>query len=101
MGNGNELRVYPKALKRSKAGFEDGAATLKKIFDRVESRLAAEGKCWGADKTGKAFEKEYLPASEKMMDAGPKVSKSLRDIAKGIDMMAKNYVSAEESSKIT
>jgi uncharacterized protein YukE len=97
---GNEVRVYPKALKRSKAGFEDGAATLKGIFQRLESRLSAEGKCWGADKTGQAFEKDYLPAAQQMQQAGPQAAKSVGEIAKGVDKMAQNYITAEDSSTL-
>jgi uncharacterized protein YukE len=97
---GDEVRVYPKALKRSKAGFEDGAATLKAIFERLEGRLSAEGKCWGADKTGQAFEKDYLPAAQQVQKAGPQAAKAVGDIAKGIDKMAQNYMKADDASDL-
>ncbi|REE96573.1 hypothetical protein [Thermomonospora umbrina] len=100
MGNGKEMHVYPQALKRSKTGFEDGAATLKGIFERLGTRLSAEGKCWGPDKTGQAFEKDYLPAATEMQKAGPKASEAVGGVAKGIDKMAKNYTTAEDGSTI-
>lgn len=97
---GDEMRVYPKALKRAGAGFEDGGTQLKSIFERLGSRLSAEGKCWGADSTGQAFEKDYLPAAQEMQKAGPQVAKAVGEIRKGIDKMAENYTSAEDASTI-
>ncbi|HEX2314100.1 MAG TPA: hypothetical protein VHJ17_10215 [Thermomonospora sp.] len=97
---GKELNVFPRALTRSKTGFEDGATQLKSIFQRLEGRLSAEGKCWGADRTGQAFEKDYLPPAQEMQKAGPQAAKAVGQIAKGIEKMGKNYTTAEDRSTI-
>lgn len=100
-GVGGEVRVYPKALQRASTGFEDGSDQLKAIFDRLGSRLSAEGKCWGGDKTGQQFEKDYLPGAQGVQKAGPQLAKTLSEVGKGIDKMAQRYIAAEDSSTVT
>jgi uncharacterized protein YukE len=94
----DELRVERAALKRNAEGFGSGAKTLEQIFDRLNSALSAEGKCWGADDTGKAFESNYTKPEQSALKTFPSLVKSLGDIENGVKRMADNYNKAEEAS---
>lgn len=97
---GGEVRVYPKALQRARTGFEDGSTQLKAIFDRIGSQLSAEGKCWGSDETGQQFEKDYLPHAQSLQKSAPGMAKTLAEIGKGVDEMARRYMAAEDDSTV-
>ncbi|GAA2101583.1 WXG100 family type VII secretion target [Actinomadura alba] len=94
----SELRVDPAGLRRSAEGFTEGSKQLGKIHDALDGKLSAEGKCWGADDTGKQFEGDYLKHAEKVLKQFGDLSKSLTEIKTGLDEMAKIYQKAEEGS---
>jgi uncharacterized protein YukE len=94
----SELWVDPEGLKRSAKGFTKGAQQLKKIHDQLDGKMSAEGKCWGADDTGKQFEADYLKPSQDVLKLFGELSKGLSDIKTGLDKMAKVYEKAEESA---
>ncbi|MBW8485287.1 WXG100 family type VII secretion target [Actinomadura parmotrematis] len=87
-------------LKKAGTGFHDGAVHLKQIFDTLNSALQTEGKCWGADDTGKQFEEGYLKGAESTLKAFGELTKGLDAVKKGVDDMAKNYKDAEHNSKV-
>lgn len=94
----DELRVERDALRRDAKGFGDGSEALKKVFDQLNSALSAEGTCWGNDKTGEAFANKYTPVRDSTLKSFPSLEKSLTDIEKGVQKMAKNYDQAEKAS---
>jgi uncharacterized protein YukE len=96
--SGDELQVERDALKRNAKGFGDGSTALKTVFGQLSSALSAEGECWGNDDTGKAFASKYTPVRDSTLKSFPSLEKSLTDIEKGVQKMAKNYDQAEEAS---
>jgi uncharacterized protein YukE len=95
-----ELRVDTEALRRSGRGFHTGAGSLKKIHDRLNGVISAEGKCWGADKTGQEFEKNYLKPAQDVLGLFQDLALGLEEVRKGVDQMAKEYDAAEDASTI-
>jgi uncharacterized protein YukE len=95
-----ELEVDTEALRRSGRGFTTGAGSLKKIHDRLSGVMSAEGKCWGADKTGQEFEKNYLKPAQDVLQLFQNLALGLQDVRKGVDQMAKEYDAAEDASTI-
>ncbi|MEV4258568.1 hypothetical protein AB0J52_35885 [Spirillospora sp. NPDC049652] len=100
MSDGGYLEVDTKALRKAGGGFDTGADHLKEIFDRLNGRLQAEGKCWGGDKTGEEFGKNYETPAKNMLKSFGDTAKGLRNIKDGVDDMADNYDKAEHHSKI-
>ncbi|MFD0691548.1 WXG100 family type VII secretion target [Actinomadura fibrosa] len=96
----NYLEVDTEALKRAGKGFHDGATALNGIFQRLDSALAAEGKCWGQDETGKKFEEGYGEPSANVLKMFPQFVKGLDGIKKGVDQMADTYKAAEDASRL-
>jgi uncharacterized protein YukE len=94
------LEVDTEELKRAGKGFHDGATQLKAIFDRLDSALAAEGECWGADETGKTFAEGYKDPAKNVLESFPKLKDGLEGIKKGVDQMAKTYKQAEDASRL-
>ncbi|TDD61113.1 WXG100 family type VII secretion target [Actinomadura rubrisoli] len=94
------LEVDTEALKRAGEGFHTGATHLDAIFKKLDGALAAEGKCWGQDETGKQFEEGYGEPSQSVLKMFPQFSKGLDGIKKGVDQMAKTYKAAEDASRL-
>jgi uncharacterized protein YukE len=98
--SGEELRVEPATLRRHAKGFSDGGKDLKRIFDRLDSSLSAEGKCWGADETGQQFEQGYEKPRKAAYDTFDQLPGALKDITTGLEKMAKKFADAEDASTI-
>ncbi|XVQ10065.1 WXG100 family type VII secretion target [Spirillospora sp. CA-255316] len=96
----NELRVDTGALKRSGGGFKRGAGSLRRIHTTLEAALSAEGKCWGNDKTGQEFEKNYLKPSQDVLKLFGQLAEGLEQVREGVEQMAKQYSSAEDAATI-
>ena len=96
----NELRVDTEALRRSGGGFHRGAGSLKRIHSNLQGKLSAEGKCWGTDKTGQEFEKNYLKPSQDILKLFGQLADGLEKVRKGVEHMAKQYDAAEEAATI-
>jgi len=94
----NELWVDPAGLRRNATGFTQGARKLEQIHQKLDGKLAAEGKCWGADETGQQFEQDYFQPSQDVLKVFGELSKALSAIKDGLDKMAKNYEEAEGGS---
>lgn len=100
MSDGGYVEVDTKALRKAGGGFDTGKDHLKGIFDALNSKLQAEGKCWGNDKTGKQFAEGYETPATNMLKSFGDVGKGLHGIKEGVDEMAKNYDKAEHHSRI-
>jgi uncharacterized protein YukE len=74
------MRVDSAALRQAVPRFAAVSSQLDGVFRRLAAALAAEGECWGADDTGKAFAKEYLPAAQQIADAGREVTDAVEDV---------------------
>lgn len=96
------LEVQARNLYRAAGGFETAATSVGRIFDRLKSRLNAEGNCWGDDETGKAFAENYITKAKanEFKDGGPDIVGGLKKVQKNIETMAKRYEDAEDRSRI-
>lgn len=95
-----ELQVDTEALRRAGRGFTTGSSNLKRIHDRLNAAISAEGKCWGGDTTGQEFEKNYLKPSQDVLKLFGELAKGLEEVRKGVDQMAKQYEAAEDAATI-
>jgi uncharacterized protein YukE len=98
--SGEELRVEPGTLRRHAKGFSEGGEELKRIFDTLDGKLSAEGKCWGSDETGQQFEQGYEKPRKGAYDTFAELPGTLKDIKSGLDKMAKNFEDAEDASTV-
>ncbi|MEW2358915.1 hypothetical protein [Spirillospora sp. NPDC029432] len=94
----NELRVERDALKRAGDGFKAGADSLAAAGSSLEGKLSAEGKCWGADETGQAFEKDYAKNAQDVLKMITSIVENLGQMKEGIDRMAGTLGDAEDAS---
>ncbi|MFF5260117.1 hypothetical protein ACFY4C_14300 [Actinomadura viridis] len=93
-----ELRVERDALKQAGGGFEDGARDLREAQSRLDAALQAEGKCWGADATGQAFEKDYLQNAQDVLKLLITVSDNVEKMKDGVARMAGTFGDAEDAT---
>jgi len=71
---------------------------MQQIFSTLQSKVEAEGPCWGGDDYGKAFEKDYLPARDSAYGFFPQMAKGLTDIATGLEEDADTADRGESAS---
>lgn len=93
-----ELRVERDALKTSGTAFQDGAQAITQMAATLTAALSAEGKCWGADETGQAFEKDYLKNATDVQQLFESVAKNIEELKAGIDRMAGTLGDAEDAT---
>ncbi|WP_280273130.1 WXG100 family type VII secretion target [Nocardia wallacei] len=58
------LRVDPAALRATQPRFTDVATRVKNALTLLQESITAEGRCWGDDEVGKAFETNYVGIDE-------------------------------------
>jgi hypothetical protein len=97
-GPGGELEVERDQLKQAGGGFQDGARSLRSAGSKLDGALSAEGKCWGSDETGQAFEKDYLKNAQDVLKMIEQVAKNIEEIKTGIDEMAGTVGDAEDNT---
>ncbi|MFC8527902.1 WXG100 family type VII secretion target [Nocardia sp. NPDC057227] len=58
------VRIDPEALRATQPSFDACAATITTAANQLTAALAAEGECWGNDRTGQAFAQNYTSGVE-------------------------------------
>lgn len=53
------VRVDPQALRATRPSFDAAATAITTAANQLTAALAAEGECWGNDRTGQAFAQNY------------------------------------------
>lgn len=74
------MRVDSLRLRQAAPQFSALGGRIDGILRRLSEALDAEGECWGGDATGKAFAKEYVPASQQITGAGHEVADAVEDV---------------------
>ncbi|MFB4317476.1 hypothetical protein [Actinomadura sp. 21ATH] len=98
MSPGGELEVERDQLKQAGGGFKDGGQALRAVGTKLDGILSGEGKCWGADETGKAFEQDYLKNAEDVLKMIEQVAENIVQMKQGIDEMAGTVGDAEDAT---
>src|SRR5262245_31325592 len=79
-GMSDVMRVDSAALRQAAPRFSAVSGQLDGVFRQLAAALDAEGEGWGADDTGKAFAKDYVPAAQQIADAGREVADAVDDV---------------------
>lgn len=76
--------IDPDEVRSSAPAFSQLGDRLGDIFAGLRGRLEAEGRCWGGDEYGKAFEKSYTEPKNNAYEFFPQLTKGLHDIGSGL-----------------
>ncbi|MEV0032773.1 hypothetical protein [Nocardia sp. NPDC050793] len=85
------LHVDLDGLRAQGAAFEEIGDAMRATVERLRAGLAAEGKPWGDDEPGRAFERGYLPNSEQGMAGLAQTAETLREFGKRMRTTAGNF----------
>ncbi|MDT5024551.1 MAG: hypothetical protein QOE61_977 [Micromonosporaceae bacterium] len=76
--------IDPDQVRSSAPAFSQLGDRLGEIFSSLRGKLETEGRCWGSDDYGKAFEKSYNEPKNNAYHFFPQLTKGLHDIGKGL-----------------
>ncbi|CAM4390229.1 hypothetical protein NONI108955_24275 [Nocardia ninae] len=82
-----DFRVDPDALRATRPGFTSVADKITAAAQNLRRVIEAEGECWGSDKIGQSFAKNYTPSV-------PKALKSIDGLSKAMGNLGDRMVAA-------
>ncbi|MFD4431210.1 hypothetical protein [Nocardia sp. NPDC058497] len=85
------LDVNPDALKATRAEFNTVSAATTAALNALSTVIAAEGECWGADETGKAFAEGYTGDVEPGKQAIAKLATVLSQYGERVETAATKF----------
>jgi uncharacterized protein YukE len=97
---GEQLSVHPESLIRAGAQFSIESRRLADAVNRLQSSLHALGDVCGDDDQGRAFAKDFNPATVKVTLAMQNMAKGLSAIGRGLEVMGLNYEGGDAASQV-
>ncbi|MFG1792755.1 hypothetical protein [Nocardia sp. NPDC049149] len=85
------LWIDPDGLRANGAEFNDLGEQAAQTFEELREALAREGRCWGDDEPGKAFEQNYLPDAERGLDALQQLATALQTFGQQLSAAADSF----------
>jgi len=96
--SGNYLAVDTEALAQAAPEVERLASRVHALTSQLSASLSSLGTCWGNDRTGAEFAKQYVNAKDQQAQALSSASKVLDSMSDGISTMAKGFHKTEEDN---
>ncbi|MFI7119457.1 WXG100 family type VII secretion target [Amycolatopsis sp. NPDC049868] len=90
--------VDTERLGKTASDAESLAARLDRIYNTLHNATLSAGNCWGADETGKAFEKNYDKNSKDVLRAMREMGEVVRSMGDGVNTMAKGFRRTEQGA---
>jgi hypothetical protein len=92
------IGVDPEQVLRTRARMADLADEIGEARHRLEVALAGEGRCWGTDEAGVAFEAAYLGPSHATRSMLATAEVVCRELATAFGRLATALASAERDA---
>jgi hypothetical protein len=92
------VAVDTEMMGKAAGNLDQLTTTLRDLHERLDSRLRAEGQCWGTDEIGQAFAEEYLPAATKLLELAPAINKVLLSMRSRLNVTIGGYELADQAS---
>ncbi|WP_040776381.1 WXG100 family type VII secretion target [Nocardia pneumoniae] len=74
------FRVDPEALRATRPGFANVADKIAAAAQNLRRVIEAEGECWGSDKIGQNFAKDYTPDVPKALTSIDNLGKAMNNL---------------------
>ncbi|WP_280442730.1 hypothetical protein [Nocardia brasiliensis] len=85
------LWIDPDGLRTNGAEFHNVGEQAQQTFEELRAALAREGRCWGDDEPGKAFEQNYLPDAERGLEALEQLAAALQTFGQQLNAAADSF----------
>ncbi|MBX6749324.1 MAG: hypothetical protein IRY85_06550 [Micromonosporaceae bacterium] len=95
----DRIAVDPERLRYARARMTDLADEVGDARHRLEVRLEGEGRCWGTDEAGAAFEAAYLPASRAVRSMLATVESGVHELATVLGLLTTVLETAEHDAR--
>lgn len=82
-------------LRSTRARMADLADEIGSVRLRLTQALESEGRCWGTDDPGQAFDAAYAPASAYVQTLLADAEASVDEFARKLDVLTTVFVTAE------
>ncbi|MBF6300261.1 hypothetical protein IU459_22330 [Nocardia amamiensis] len=82
------FRVDPEALRATRPGFVDVADKIAAAAANLRRVIETEGECWGSDKIGQNFAKDYTPDVPKALSSVENLGKTLNNLGESMVAIA-------------
>jgi hypothetical protein len=92
------IGVEPEQVRRTRARMADLADEIGEARHRLEVALAGEGRCWGTDEAGVAFETAYLGPSRATRSMLVTVEVVCQELAAALGRLSAVLESAERDA---
>ncbi|MEC3997660.1 hypothetical protein VSR01_30880 [Actinacidiphila sp. DG2A-62] len=89
--SGESFSVDTDGLTAQMPYMQELAQRFVNIHDELESKLGSLGECWGRDRSGEAFLRQYAKPKGQILDAAQQAGEVLRSTGDGLETMAKGY----------
>lgn len=94
----DNFHVDPAHMRTCAARFDALEDRATSILARLRSALSAEGESWGADETGMAFARGYVPAAESGELGIERTTEVLTAFGTGLRATAESFEAADDYS---
>jgi uncharacterized protein YukE len=95
----DQIEIDPERLRHARARMTDLADEIGDARNRLAARLEGEGRCWGADEPGAAFETVYLPASRAVRAILATTEAGVHELATVLGLLAAVFETAERDAR--
>jgi uncharacterized protein YukE len=96
--SGNYFAVDTDALAQAAPEIRRLAQRINRLNSKLESGVNALGECWGNDRNGQQFAKQYVKPKTQLLIGLGKASKVLDSMADGVETMSKGFARTEEQA---
>jgi uncharacterized protein YukE len=96
--SGNYFAVDTDALAKASPEIRRLAQRINRLNSKLESGVNSLGECWGNDRNGQQFAKQYVKPKTQLLIGLDKASKVLDSMADGVETMSKGFTKTEEQA---
>jgi uncharacterized protein YukE len=93
-----DFRVDPDALRATRPGFTNVADRIAAAAANLRRVIEAEGECWGSDKIGQSFAKNYTPDVPKALTSIENLGKTMNNLGESMVAIANTLQNRDQTN---
>ncbi|UAK32375.1 hypothetical protein K8O92_32630 [Nocardia asteroides] len=91
------FRVDPDSLRATRPGFTDVADKIAAAAADLRRVIETEGECWGSDKIGQSFAKNYTPDVPKALTSVDNLGKTMTNLGDSMVAIANTVQNRDQA----
>jgi uncharacterized protein YukE len=94
----SDFGVNPEALRATQPRFVSASDRVKAAAADLRRVIDAEGMCWGSDKIGQSFAKDYVPGADDGLKGTDGLAKVLTNLGGSVVLIADKVHAQDQST---